>query len=76
MKPTSHETAIQYLKTAFFSERDLRFREAINDLNYHFIKTNDVQVLKDIYFKLKDITLRNIILGILMHNEIGLKQFF
>ncbi|MCY9656369.1 hypothetical protein P5G65_36225 [Paenibacillus chondroitinus] len=76
MKPTSHETAIQYLKTSSFSERDLRFREAINDLNYHFIKTNDVQVLKDIYFKLKDITLRNIILGILMHNEIGLKQFF
>jgi hypothetical protein len=76
MKQNHHEVAIEYLKTAIFSERNLQFREAINDLDYHFIKANDVHVLKDIYFKLKDIALRNKILGCLMHNEIGLKQFF
>ena len=71
-----HEAAIGYLKEAIFSERNLKFREAINDLDYHYIKENDVHVLKDIYFKIKDIALRNKILGSLMYKEIGLKQFF
>ncbi|MDD9269334.1 hypothetical protein ACFPES_19990 [Paenibacillus sp. GCM10023248] len=76
MKQTRHEAAIEHLKIAIFSERNSQCREAINNLDYHFIKANDVQVLKDNYFKLMDITLRNKILGVLMLNEIGLKQFF
>ncbi|MNU90818.1 hypothetical protein D3C71_806950 [compost metagenome] len=74
-----HEAAIEYLETAAVSERNLQFREAINDLNYRFIKAKDAHVLKDIYFKLKDMALRNQILGCLMHlshPELGLKQFF
>jgi hypothetical protein len=76
MKQKRHEKAIEHLKIATLLERNLQFREAINNLDYHFIKPNDVQILKEIYFKLIDTALRNKILGSLMHNEFGLKQFF
>lgn len=71
-----HKAAIQYLTTAAVAESNLRFKEAIYDLNYRFINTSDVHLLEEIYFKLKDLALRNQILGCLMHNELGDKQFF
>jgi hypothetical protein len=76
IKRKHHEKAIEHLKMATILERNLQFREAINNLDYHFIKPNDVQILKEIYFKLKDTALRNKILRNLMYNEFGLKQFF
>jgi hypothetical protein len=76
VKQKRHDEAIEYLKTATLSERNLQFREAINNLDYHFIRPDDVFILKGIYLKLKDTALRNKVLGNLMHNEIGLKQFF
>ncbi|MCR8632163.1 hypothetical protein [Paenibacillus radicis (ex Xue et al. 2023)] len=76
MNRNRHEAAIGYLKEAIVSERNLQFREAISDLDYHYIKENDVHVLKNIYFIIKDNALRNKILGSLMYKEIGLKQFF
>ncbi|USB33605.1 hypothetical protein [Paenibacillus sp. YPG26] len=74
-----HEAAMEYLKTAEVSEKSPQIREAINELDYHFIKSNEAPVLADIYFKLKDMALRNRILGCLMHvshHEPGLKPFF
>lgn len=75
----SHEAAMEYLKTAAVSEGNVQFREAVNALDYRNITAEDANVLRDIYFKLKDIALRNQILGCLMHlsnPELGLKPFF
>ncbi|WP_433945151.1 hypothetical protein [Paenibacillus sp. SN-8-1] len=74
-----NEAAMEYLKTAAVSERNVQFREAINALDYRYIKAGDVHVLADIYFKLKDMALRNKLLGCFMHlsyPELGLKPFF
>lgn len=66
-----------YLRSASLSEKDSRFRQAIEELQYPFITASDAEVLTAMYFKLKDMALRNQILGRLMHRgELGLQSFF
>ncbi|RUT31779.1 hypothetical protein EJP77_10355 [Paenibacillus zeisoli] len=75
----THEEAMEYLRTAAVSERNLKFRQAVNALDYRHITAEDANVLRDIYFKLKDMALRNQILGCFMHlsnPELGLGPFF
>ncbi|HZG17042.1 MAG TPA: hypothetical protein VE710_18800 [Candidatus Bathyarchaeia archaeon] len=73
----NHEESIKYLTTAPFSERDLTFIEAINNLDYNLLTEAEVDLLESLYFKLKDIALRNKILQSLMRSEqVELKDFF
>lgn len=73
----NHEEAIAYLKNSTFSERNLEFREAINKIDYNLIRSDEVGFLESLYFKLKDVALRNKILICLSKTDNKqLEQFF
>jgi hypothetical protein len=72
-----HEEAMHYLKSTEISERNPKFREIIFCIDYKHLRIEDVSILMDIYFKLKDVGLRFAILRNLIHDDSWqLKQFF
>lgn len=77
MAISEHHEAIEYLKNTPSSERNPQYREALLSANYNQLDIDEAKLIRDIYFSLKDISLRNIILMRLFHvDNFDLKQFF
>ncbi|WML47620.1 hypothetical protein RCG23_19910 [Neobacillus sp. PS3-34] len=73
-----HEKALTFLMKSFpFSERDLHFRNSIEEVDYLFLTKEEAEILTNIYFELKDLYLRKLILKNLSRcKEIQLEEFF
>lgn len=77
MAITEHNEAIDYLKKSPVSERNPHYREALFSVKYNQLDFEEATLLSSIYFKLKDISLRNCILMSLFYcNNFDLKKFF
>ncbi|KJD39616.1 hypothetical protein QD46_13420 [Paenibacillus polymyxa] len=72
-----HKESIKYLTTAPLRESDPKFICAISDVAYEFLTTDEVGLIVQLYFKMKDIALRNKILyGLIRCSNLELKDFF
>ncbi|WOZ38486.1 hypothetical protein [Paenibacillus polymyxa] len=72
-----HKESIKYLTTAPLRENDPKFICAISDVAYEFLTTDEVGLIVQLYFKMKDIALRNKILyGLIRCRNLELKDFF
>lgn len=71
------EQAIKILKDTKLEERNPIYREAIFNIDGNKINYEDAEFLASLYFKLKDISLRNGLLNSLSRSEFAeLKDFF
>ncbi|UQQ35347.1 hypothetical protein [Paenibacillus polymyxa] len=69
--------SIKYLKNAPLRENDPKFICAISDVAYEFLTTDEVGLIEQLYFKMKNIALRNKILyGLIRCRHLELKDFF
>ncbi|WP_334072620.1 hypothetical protein [Paenibacillus sp. A14] len=72
-----HKESMKYLTTAPLRENDAKFISAISDVAYEFLTTDEAVLIEQLYFKLKNIALRNQILyGLIRCKELELKDFF
>ncbi|MGW8444162.1 hypothetical protein ACWGXJ_24945 [Paenibacillus sp. S33] len=72
-----HKESIKYLTTASLRENDPKFICTINDLAYELLTTDEVGLIEQLYFKMKNIALRNKILyGLIRCRHLELKDFF
>ncbi|AUS29381.1 hypothetical protein MMB75_14590 [Paenibacillus sp. P2(2022)] len=72
-----HKESIKYLTTASLRENDPKFICTINDLAYELLTTDEVGLIEQLYFKMKNIALRNKILyGLIRCRNLELKDFF
>jgi len=69
--------SMKYLTTAPLRENDAKFISAINEVAYEFLTADEAALIEELYFKLKNIALRNQILyGLIRCKELELKDFF
>ncbi|MGZ0038961.1 hypothetical protein [Paenibacillus ottowii] len=72
-----HKESIKYLTTAPLRENDPKFICAISDVAYEFLTTDEAGLIVQLYFKMKNIALRNKILyGLIRCGNLELKDFF
>ncbi|WP_256992525.1 hypothetical protein [Paenibacillus sp. XY044] len=72
-----HKESIRYLATAPLHENDSKFICTISEVAYEFLTTNEADFIELLYFKMKNIALRNKILyGLIRCKELELKDFF
>lgn len=72
-----HKESMKYLTTAPLRENDAKFISAINEVAYEFLTADEAALIEELYFKLKNIALRNQILyGLIRCKELELKDFF
>ncbi|MGZ7444808.1 hypothetical protein [Paenibacillus sp. TH7-28] len=72
-----HKESMKYLTTAPLRENNAKFISAISDIAYEFLTTDEAVLIEQLYFKLKNIALRNQILyGLIRCKELELKDFF
>ncbi|WP_334077871.1 hypothetical protein [Paenibacillus sanfengchensis] len=72
-----HKESMKYLTTAPLRENDAKFISAISNVAYEFLTTDEAALIEQLYFKLKNIALRNQILyGLIRCKELELKDFF
>ncbi|WP_263560977.1 hypothetical protein [Paenibacillus polymyxa] len=72
-----HKESIKYLTTAPLRKNDPKFICAISDVAYEFLTTDEVGLIEQLYFKMKNIALRNKILyGLIRCRNLELKDFF
>ncbi|WP_373233281.1 hypothetical protein [Cohnella sp.] len=77
MKQQLHEESITYITTVSVRESDPKFISAISNLDFNLITKDEAGLIEALYFKLKNIALRNKILYCLIRcNELELKEFF
>lgn len=72
-----HKESMKYLTTASLRENDPKFISAISNVDYESLTTDESKWIEQLYFKLKNIALRNKILYGLIHcKELELAPFF
>ncbi|MCA1293260.1 hypothetical protein LBW89_09535 [Paenibacillus sp. alder61] len=72
-----HKESMKYLTTAPLRENDAKFISAIGGVTYEFLTADEAALIEELYFKLKNIALRNQILyGLIRCKELELKDFF
>ena len=72
-----HKESIKYLTTAPLRENDPKFIYAISDVAYEFLTTDEVGLIVQLYFKMKNIALRyKILYGLIRCRHLELKDFF
>ncbi|WP_252508927.1 hypothetical protein [Paenibacillus peoriae] len=72
-----HKESIKYLTTVPLRENDPKFICAISDVAYELLTTDEVGLIELLYFKMKNIALRNKILyGLIRCRNLELKDFF
>lgn len=77
MSMQQHKEAANILMNSSINERNTRFREALGYIDNKYLSINEASTLTTIYFRLKDISLRYIILSKLFNDkDFNLKQFF
>ncbi|WP_420539603.1 hypothetical protein ACN92M_24975 [Paenibacillus polymyxa] len=76
-KQQLHKESIKYLTTAPLRENDPKFSCVISDVAYELLTTDEVGLIEQLYFKMKNIALRNKILyGLIRCRNLELKDFF
>ena len=77
MNQQLHKESIEYLTTAPLREHDAKFISALDNVAYDFLTADEAGLIEQLYFKLKDLALRNKILyGLIRCEELELKDFF
>lgn len=77
MNQQLHKESIEYLTTAPLREHDAKFISALDNVAYDFLTADEAGLIEQLYFKLKDLALRNKILYSLIRcEELELKDFF
>ncbi|GIO85590.1 hypothetical protein J25TS5_25220 [Paenibacillus faecis] len=72
-----HKESMKYLTSAPLRENDAKFISAISEVAYEFLTADEAALIEELYFKLKNIALRNRILyGLIRCKELEMKDFF
>lgn len=72
-----HEESMKVLATAPLRENDAKLISALRDIAYECLTADEAGWIEQLYFKLKNIALRNQILyGLIRCEELELKDFF
>ncbi|MFD1176482.1 hypothetical protein ACFQ3W_09235 [Paenibacillus puldeungensis] len=77
MNQQIHKESMEYLTTAPLRENDAKFISALDNVAYEFLTADEAVLIEQLYFKLKDLALRNKILyGLIRCKDLELKDFF